>query len=79
LPAADGILRLLENGGWHDIREVIDNSGLHEREAEILLDFLFEYNFVELDKKRQRIRLTPSLCNFVKKTELVEEKEAIKE
>lgn len=61
------------------MKEVIDNSGLHNREAEILLDFLFEYNFVELDKKRQRIRLTPSLCNLVKKTELVEEKEAIKE
>jgi len=75
----DDILKLLEDGKWHNIREIIDNSKLHERKVEMFMNFLSKYNFVELDKKRQKAKLTPSLYKFVKKIKILEEKEAVKE
>jgi len=73
------ILKLLEDGKWHDLREIIDNSRLHDLKVEMFMDFLSEYDFVELDKKRQKVKLTPSLYKFVRKIRVIEEKEAVKE
>jgi len=75
----DDILRLLEDRKWHDIREVTENSGLHHRKVEMITNFLSEYDFVELDKKRQKVKLTPSLCKFIRKIKIIEEKEAVSE
>jgi len=75
----DGILKLLEDGKWHDMREIIDNSRLHDLKVEMFIDFLSEYDFVELDKKRRKVKLTSSLYKFVRKIKLMEEKEAVKE
>jgi len=75
----DGILKLLEDGKWHDMREIIDNSRLHDLKVEMFIDFLSEYDFVELDKKRRKVKLTSSLYKFVRKIKLIEEKEAVKE
>lgn len=73
----DDILNLLEDGKWHDISEVIDNSSLHDRRVEIFMDFLGEYDFIELDRKRQKVKLTPSLRKFVRKIKIIEGKEAV--
>ena len=75
----DDILKLLEDGKWHDMREIIDNSRLHDLKVEMFIDFLSEYDFVELDKKRRKVKLTSSLYKFVRKIKLIEEKEAVKE
>jgi len=75
----DDILKLLEDGKWHDMREIIDNSRLHGLKVEMFIDFLSEYDFVELDKKRRKVKLTSSLYKFVRKIKLIEEKEAVKE
>jgi hypothetical protein len=75
----DDILKLLEDGKWHDMKEVTDNSRLHDLKVEMIMNFLSEYDFVELDKKRQKAKLTSSLCKFVRKIKIIEEKEAVKE
>jgi predicted transcriptional regulator len=76
LPTTDDILRLLENGKWHNVKEIIGSSGLHNKQAEIVISFLSEHDFVELDKRKQKMKLTPSVYNFVKRINDIEEKEA---
>jgi len=75
----DDIFDLLADGKWHDMREVIDNSRLHDLKVKMFLDFLSEYDFVELDKKQQKVKLTPSLNKFFKKIKVLERKEAVSE
>lgn len=73
----DDILKLLEDGKWHDMREVKDNSMLQDLKVEMVMNFLSEYDFVEIDKKRQKVKLTPSLLKFVRKIKIIKEKEAV--
>lgn len=67
MPIIDNILELLKNGEWHDLEEISKRTRLDKFKVELLTNFLAEYNFVELDKKEQRTRLTPPLLNFIKK------------
>lgn len=75
----DDILKLIEDGKWHDIKEIADNSKLHILKVEMFMNFLSEYDFVDLDKKRQKVKLTPSLYKFFRRIKILEEKEAVKE
>jgi hypothetical protein len=74
----DDVLKLLEDGRWHDMKEIINNSRLHGLKVEMLMEFFAKYDFVELDKKQQKVKLTPSLYRFVRKIKLLEEKEAVR-
>jgi len=75
----DDILNLLDDGEWHDMREIVHNSRLHDLEVGMFMDFLSEFDFVELDKRRRKVKLTPSLYKFVRKIKTIEEKEAVRE
>jgi len=75
----DAVLKLLEDGKWHEIREIIDNSRLNDLYVEMAVGFLSEYDFVKLDKKRRKVRLTPSLYKFVRKIKLIEKEDSVKD
>jgi len=75
LPVIDEILDALKNGQWHDLKEILERTHLSRFKFEILTNFLAEYNFIELDKKKQRTRLTPPLMKFIKKIGMVDEKQ----
>lgn len=75
----DDLLELLEDGKWHDAKEIIDDSKFHELKVEMVINFLSEFDFVELDKKRQKAKLVPSLYKFLRKIKLIEEKESVSE
>ena len=77
--ALDDILKLLEDGKWHDVREIADNSGLHRLKTEMTMNFLSEFDFVELDETRRKVKLASSLYKFFRKIKRIEEKEAVKE
>jgi len=70
----DEFLDSLKNGHWHDLNEILERTRLSRFKFEILTNFLAEYNFIELDRKEQRTRLTPPLMKFVKKIGIVDEK-----
>jgi len=74
LPVIDEILDALKNGQWHDLKEISEEAHLSRFKFELLTNFLAEYNFIELDKKEQRTRLTPPLMIFIKKIEMVDRK-----
>jgi len=78
LLAIDEILEVLEDGKWHDLKEIVEKTRLHESKLKLVMSFLAEYDFVQLDLAAKRIRLMPQLLNFLKKIHVLEREEAIK-
>jgi DNA-binding IclR family transcriptional regulator len=76
MPQIDEILSILRNGRWHDIKEICEKTHLNTLKVELLTNFLLEYNFVELDKKECKTRLTRPLFQFLKKIEETENENA---
>ena len=72
VPQIDEILNILKNGKWHDLREISEKTCLHKAKVEMLTTFLAQYNFIELDAKEHRTRLTKPLFNFMKKIKELE-------
>ncbi len=66
---------LLEDGTWHNLTEIADKSGLHEFKLEIVTNFLAEYDFIELDKTKRKVRLAVSVVDFLKKIKHIEKDE----
>lgn len=75
MPIIDDILHVLKNGEWHNLEEISQKARLSKSKIELITNFLAEYNFIELDKKEERTRLTPPLSNFIQKIQKMEEKE----
>jgi DNA-binding IclR family transcriptional regulator len=76
MPQIDQILSILRNGRWHDIKEICEKTHLNTLKVELLTNFLLEYNFIELDKKECRTRLTRPLFQFLKNIEETENQNA---
>jgi len=69
LSAIDDILKLLEDGKWHEAREAVKKYSLHESKVEIVLGFLAEYKLIISNKKQQKVKLTPRMLKFIKETQ----------
>jgi hypothetical protein len=67
LPAIDEIFYTLKNGKWHDFMEISEKTRWSGVKLKLLTNFLAEYEFVELDERKQRTRLMPSVLVFLKK------------
>jgi len=75
LPTINDILKLLEDGKWHDLNEIKKKIELHDPKVNSLTKFLAQYNFIKLDKDGKRVRLDPSIQDFLKKIQQIEEDE----
>jgi len=75
VPSIDELLELLEDGKWHGLNEIMEKSRLCKSKAETITDFLAEYDFIQLDKERQKAKLTRSALNFLKKIQRIDEEE----
>ena len=73
----DEILWLLRNGKWHNLEEIRENITLSEFKAEIAVNFLSEYNFIQLNKRADRVKLQPSIVEFINKIQSIEKEEAL--
>ena len=74
LSAIDDILELLKDGRWHNVREAVERSGLHESKVEKILSFLAEYKFIALNKEQQEAKLTPTMLKFLKEIQRTNKK-----
>ena len=72
LLAIDQILDLLRNGEWHEVREIVDKTRLHEFKVEVIANFLVEYDFLVFNKEEKKIKLSPQLQLFLKKIKDIE-------
>jgi DNA-binding IclR family transcriptional regulator len=69
LSTFDIIFELLKDGRWHTLKEVNKEVRLQEDKLEEIVKFLKEYEFVQLDRKRRRAKLTPSVLAFLTKNQ----------
>jgi len=77
LHVIDTILELLKNGEWHRRKEIADKTRLQEVNVELITSFLAEYDFLELDKKDKKVKLSLHMLRFLKKIEAIEQVEAV--
>jgi hypothetical protein len=56
--SADEIFYVLTNGEWHERVQVEKRIPLSPEKLDVLLRFLSEFNFIELDTEGKRMRLT---------------------
>jgi len=71
-PKTDEILHLLKDGKWHSVNEIAQRTQLHQFKLEILLGFMAEYNFLQIDKNHQKAKLSDVALKFLNKIESVE-------
>jgi len=76
LPTIDDILKLLEDGRWHDLNEIRKKIELHDLKVKSLTKFLAQYDFIKLDKDGKKAKLGSSIQDFLKKIRRIEEEEA---
>jgi DNA-binding IclR family transcriptional regulator len=76
MSAIDEILCLLKDGEWHDFKEITKKVALPKSKAEMAVNFLGEYNFIQLNKKVRRVKLQPSILKFIEEIQRLE-KEAL--
>ena len=69
------ILSLLENGKWHYMKDIIEQTCLSSFKVESVTKFLAKYNFVTLDEAEQKVKLDPPTNKFLKKIRQLENEE----
>ena len=69
------ILRLLENGKWHNLKDIEKSTQLNSNKVETVTEFLANYSFVELDKAKQKVKLDPPTNRFFKRLRQLENEE----
>jgi len=74
---SETILKLLENGKWHYLKDVTVKSRIDQSNVKTVTKFLEKYNFVKLNEAEQKIKIEPSTNRFLKKIRQLENKDTI--
>ena len=77
LSAIDEILWLLRDGKWHNLREITEKSSLPESKVKIAINFLWEYNFIQVDENGRKAKLRPLILKFIDEIQRVEKEETL--
>ncbi len=77
MPKVDTILELLENGEWHDLKEIETKVQLQALDIANVTKFLAKYNFIKLDKNGKKAKLDSSAKDFLKKIRKLEGEEKL--
>jgi len=75
LPEVDDILKLLENGKWHDLKEIGKRIQLQDLDIASVTKFLTRYSFIKLDKEGKKAKLDSFTRDFLKKIRQLEGEE----
>ncbi len=77
MSAIDEILWLLKDGEWHDLKEITEKVALPKFKVEIVVSFLGEYDFIQLNENFRRVKLQPSILEFIEEIQHLEKEEAL--
>mgnify|MGYP001044479011 CR=1 FL=1 len=75
MPEVDDILKLLENGKWHDLKEIGKRIQLQDLDIASVTKFLTRYSFIKLDKEGKKAKLDSFTRDFLKKIRQLEGEE----
>jgi hypothetical protein len=67
----DEILWLLKDGEWHDLDEITEK-------AEMVVSFLGEYDFIQINKDLKKVKLKPSILEFFNEIQRIEKEDALR-
>ena len=66
------ILRLLENGKWHYLKDLEKATQLTRYKVENVTRFLANYNFIKLDEAEKKVKIGAPTRRFLKKIRQLE-------
>lgn len=77
MPTVEDILELLEDGEWHDLKEIGEKFQLDDLEVESVTKFLAQNGFIRLDEEKQRAKLDLSTRHFLERIRRLEVEEKL--
>jgi hypothetical protein len=63
---ANRLLEMLSDGKWHEIDQLEQDEDLNDYEVEKIVKFLDQYDFVEIDENKHRVRIDRDLGRIIK-------------
>lgn len=69
LQEIEEIISIMKNGQWHTLEDVTKKTELPEIKTNEILQFLANYNFIDLDRERKKVKVTLSLMEFFKENQ----------
>ncbi len=73
----DEFLWLLEDGKWHELKEIQEKFVLPPVKTEIVVNFLGEYNFIEVKERTKEVRLRSSTKKFIEEIQRLEKENVL--
>ena len=59
------VMSLLESGNWLNLEEIMSKCSSPQCNIEKVLDFLKQFDFLQVNDKQQVFRLEPKVTNFL--------------
>jgi hypothetical protein len=63
----DKLLEVLIDGKWHTIEEIVQKTDIEEYRAKLVIAFLQQFQFIQIDEKTEKIKLSTSMRQFLEK------------
>ena len=73
----DEILWLLKDGEWHALEEIAEKAEIPKFKAEMVVSFLVEYDFIQINKHLQKVKLKQSIIEFFNEIQRIEKEDAL--
>ena len=67
----DSILRVLLDGSWHNMKEVLEYLGDSEVKTMMAIRFLWKFGFVDVRKNEDQVKLSSPMFNFMSEIEAI--------
>jgi hypothetical protein len=67
----DSILRVLLDGSWHSIKEVLEYLGDSEVKTVMTIRFLWRFGFVDVDENENQVKLSSPMFKFMSEIEAI--------
>jgi hypothetical protein len=75
MSAIDEVLLLLKDGEWHDLKEITEKVALPKFKTEKVVNFLSEYDFIQLNENIRKMKIKPPIHDFFEKIQRIENEE----
>jgi DNA-binding IclR family transcriptional regulator len=72
MSAIDEILYLLKDGEWHELKEITKKVALPQFKVELAVNFLEEYDFIQLNESVRKVKLQPAILRFIEEIQRLE-------
>jgi len=63
------VIDLIKNGQWHTLEDITNKAKLPKLKTDKILEFLADYNFIDLDSGHGKVKVTSSLMKFLKENQ----------